>query len=189
MRTGLVYPREDNRRRFENLDSFYEFYYDNIARSTNSLYEKRICEKYIEYLQESSCPLEEPFLIPEFRYLGLCRDHMYRLDFTVLNQHTRKYVGFEISPASSHMSIARAKERTQKDMNEELREKWEKEMSKRNSYYKNFDISVVSFTDSRLQDINTCFEEIRRTLMARPEERGPVSTQKQRLQQLNNEIF
>ena len=74
----------------------------------------------------------EPFLIPELRYAGLEAKHKYRLDFTILNPHMMTFVGFEISPASTHMAVKGIKKKIQKSVNAELKAKWERETVKLN---------------------------------------------------------
>ena len=56
----------------------------------------------------------------------------------------------------------------QADINRELAEKWEKECDKRNEYFKKYGITIVTFTDTDLQDIGACFETIKNYLQKRP---------------------
>jgi hypothetical protein len=82
-----------------------------------------------------------------------------------------KKVGFEISPASSHISIQGIRSgKTQKQMNTELSEKWAKETDKRNRYFRDYGVSVVTFADRELEDPDQCFEAIRSVLEENPEE-------------------
>lgn len=180
MNTGLIDSNLDVPMKFNQIDDFYVFYQSVLKGLSKSKYEKDIYDKYIDYLKSSSDLMNEPFLIPEFRYAGLIRDHEYRLDFTLFNQHTLEFLGFEISPASSHMSVKNLKQK-QFEVNEDLKEKWEKEMSKRNDYFKTFGITIITFTDSDLKDINKCFDIIREKLNERPKSKPLLANQIDRL--------
>jgi hypothetical protein len=183
METGLIDPELNQAIKFNDLESFYQFYLSVLNRLSSSQYEKEISKKYIHYLKSSNAVLDEPFLIPEFRYLGLENKHEYRLDFTILNQHTLDFVGFEISPASTHMQVTNLKQK-QFEVNNELKDKWAKEMTKRNKYFDSFGITTKTFTDKNLEDIDTCFEEIKLVLQKRPIEKTSVKSQKDRLENL-----
>jgi hypothetical protein len=180
MHTGLIDPELNQAIKFNDLETFYTFYLSVLNRLSSSQYEKEISKRYVQYLRNSDDPLDEPFLIPEFRYLGLEKKHEYRLDFTILNQHTMDFIGFEISPASSHMQVTNLKQK-QSDVNTELKEKWEKEMSKRNKYFDSFGITIKTFTDKNLENMDACFEEIKSVLQKRPMEKTSVKSQKDRL--------
>jgi hypothetical protein len=78
-------------------------------------------------------------------------------------------VGFEISPSSSHMAIAGIKTKTQIQLNEDLAKKWSKESDKRNRYFSDFGISIVTFTDPELKDIDNCFDTIVSAIEDRPQ--------------------
>ena len=120
METGFVDPENDEIVKFSTLTEFCQFYKSILKRVSNSLYEKQFFDSYTNYLLESEDYLLEPFMIPELRYLGLEKKHLYRLDFTILNPHTMDFVGIELSPTSTHMVITKAKDKTQKKINEEL---------------------------------------------------------------------
>lgn len=169
METGLIDPQNKDSIKFSTTDDLYTFYRSVLKRVSNSAYENRFCDLYIDYLKSSEVPFQEPFLIPEFRYLGLDKSHEHRLDFTILNPHTRDLIGIELSPNSTHMAVTGIKDKTQKLVNEELSKKWDKEMKKRNDYFTSFDISTLTFTDENLKDIDACFEEIKKYLSARPD--------------------
>ncbi|MDL2212927.1 hypothetical protein LJC72_05770 [Bacteroides sp. OttesenSCG-928-D19] len=181
LHTGFIDAKLNKPYQFTKIEDFYIFYESVLKGLSNSVYEKEIYSKYIEYLKTSDDVLNEPFLIPEFRYAGLKHHHEYRLDFTILNQHTLDFVGFEISPSSSHMSVDKMKDKKQYEVNEELKKKWEKEMSKRNQYFDTFGITVKTFTDTQLQSVDACFEQIKNVLMKRPENKSSVSIEKERL--------
>ena len=174
--SGLIDPSSPNPVRFATINQFTTFYRSVLKRASASQYEQAISEKYLSYLAKSNNPLLEPLLIPEFRYAGREKMHQYRLDFTVLNGHTFDFTGFELSPASSHISVKKADGKTQTQLNAELREAWEHEVKKRNDYYHRFGVSVVTFADTALADIDTCFSIIARKLSARSAPQVSLST-------------
>lgn len=167
MKTGLIDPESKQPIKFNESDDFIQFYRSVLKRVSNSLYEKAIAERYIEYLKKSLAPYEEPFLIPELRYAGKESKHKYRLDYTILNPYTMELVGFEISPASTHMSVPKIRDVKKVDMNRDLSEQWKKEMDKRNDYFSKFGITTITFTDEDLKDIDACFDIIAKYLSAR----------------------
>lgn len=157
-----------------SVDDLLNFYENIIYSSSSSIYEKAIYTQYIDYLKNSSDILGEPFLIPELRYGGLETQHKYRLDFAIFNPYTFEFVGFELSPASTHMAIAGLKDKSQMQVNNELSEKWEKECVKRNEYFAQFGISTITFTDNALHDINSCFDVMKIYLKKRTEVVSPL---------------
>lgn len=179
--TGLIDPENNELYEFSNLDNLISFYKNILKRISNSLYEKEIFDLYVDYLKNSEDPLSEPFLIPEFRYAGLDVEHEYRLDFTILNSHTMEMIGFEFSPHSTHMSVSKIKEKKQKEVNEELSKKWNKEMSKRNKYFASYGISTLTFTDDVLTNIPDCFSQMKKYLSKRPSLKIDLSEQIQNL--------
>ncbi len=168
MESGLVVPDSEEPMKFSSMGNFLQFYEAVLARVSNSDYEKQISKKFLGYVRNSPSPEEVPLLIPELRYAGKETKHLYRLDFCVLNPFTMKMVGFEISPASSHMAIAGIKSKTQVQLNAGLAGKWAKESDKRNRYFTDFGISVVTFSDPELRDINACFGAIVSAIEERP---------------------
>lgn len=171
---GLVDPENNTLIEFKKLDDLLGFIKGVLKRISKSNYEKQIYDLYVEYILNSDSPLDEPFLIPEFRYAGLEKDHKHRIDFTLLNIYTNEKVGFEISPQSSHLSVTGIKDKTQKAVNEEISKKWEKEISKRNEYFTQYSITTITFTDSHLTDINNCFEIIKHFLSNRENEHPSI---------------
>ncbi|HIF9162854.1 TPA: topoisomerase II [Photobacterium damselae] len=167
MKTGLLDPESKDPVKFNNPEDFIQFYRSVLKRVSNSQYEKAIADLYIKYLKNSSSPYEEPFLIPELRYAGKESKHKYRLDYTILNPYTMELIGFEISPASTHMAIARIKDAKKVQINRELSDKWTKEMDKRNDYFSKFGITTITFTDEELQNIDACFDVMAKYLSAR----------------------
>lgn len=163
---GFVDVENNKIYNFKNLNEFITLYQSILKRLSVSPYEKIFYDLYIEYLHNSTNVMDEPLLIPEFRYDGIIKKHIHRLDFTVLNIHTSEFIGFELSPSSTHMSVKNLKEKQYK-VNEELSKKWDKEMSKRNDFFKKYDITTITFTDADLVDIKKCFEVVKQKLQAR----------------------
>jgi hypothetical protein len=77
------------------------------------------------------------------------------------------FIGFEISPSSTHMSVNGVKKKTQKAINQEVADKWAKESNKRNKYFATFGITTITFTDNDLRNIDKCFNEVARFLSER----------------------
>lgn len=177
---GLIDNDSSKTLNIKNLEQFESIYLSILKKLSSSNYEKEIYDRYVDYLRNSEDIESEPFLIPEVRYLGLEHRHKYRLDFTVLNPHTYQYTGFEISPSSSHMSVSGYKEK-QKEVNKELSERWHKEMTKRNDYFENFEITTVTFTEQMLEDFDSCWNVIEEKLKARSEEKTSVLDQMKRI--------
>ncbi len=78
------------------------------------------------------------------------------------------------------MQVTNLKQK-QIEVNKELKEKWEKEMAKRNKYFDSFGITTKTFTDQHLTNIDNCFEQIKAVLQNRPITKTSVAKQKQRL--------
>lgn len=184
MYTGLYDPEDNSFYRFTDVDEFLKLYQKILKRLSKSVYEKEVYARYIDYLYNSKDILSEPFLIPEFRYEGLEKKCKYRVDFTVLNPYSFKFVGFELSPSSSHMSVSGIKDKKQAEVNEELKAKWEKEMHKRNEYLERYGVMLVTFTDSDLQDIEKCFGVIASVLNERAAQAKDIKREENRLEHL-----
>lgn len=184
MYTGFYDPEDSSFYKFSNVEEFLNLYQKILKRLSKSLYEKEIYARYIDYLCHSKDIMSEPFLIPEFRYEGVEKKCKYRVDFTVLNPYTFKFVGFELSPSSTHMSVSAIKGKLQKEVNEELKVKWEKEMHKRNEYLERYGVTLVTFTDGDLQDIDKCFSVICKVLSERAEQANDIMKEESRLERL-----
>jgi hypothetical protein len=167
LQTGLASPDEDQPLTFASVEDLLKFYRYFLKKVSNSKYEKGIADRYMAYLRASTDIFSEPFLLPEFRYAGLNGKHEHRLDYTVFNGHTMHLTGFELSPYSTHGAIKKVKDKTQKAINEEGAARWEKEMKKRNDYFRSYSIPVVTFTDSSLADLDECFQVMSGYLAAR----------------------
>lgn len=183
LETGLIDPEQADPIRFFSINEFFAFYRSVLTRVSNSVYEKGIAAKYVDYVMQSTDPAGEPLLIPELRYAGKEREHQYRLDYTVLNPYSMSMTGFEISPASTHMAISGIRSKTQVELNDGLSKQWNKEMDKRNSYFKTYGISTETFTDDALKDLEACFERIRIALRERPERRVTIDNAESALEE------
>jgi hypothetical protein len=145
--------------KFEKPEDYLNFFENVIVRNSGSKYEKEIAKYYTEFVLSHPRPLNVPLLIPEFRYEGLERKHVYRLDFTVINPYTQQKVGIELSPWSSHGYISRTKQMTQAEINEAAQNNFEKEMQKHRRYFRKFGIFVLIYTDSNLANCKALFDE------------------------------
>lgn len=174
--TGFHDPASAYPMKFNTIKDFATFYRSVLKRVSNSLYEQAICDRYLNYIDRSMNPFDEPFLIPEFRYAGKDKYHEFRLDFTVLNGHTFNFTGFELSPSSTHIRVQKAAEKTQVQLNSELADAWEHEVQKRNAYFQTYGINVVTFADKALKDIDACFAQIEAFLRARDTSCSSIDT-------------
>lgn len=150
--------------KFNKLEELIQFYKIHIKRASNSEYEKFFIDKYLEFVLNHNNPNKLPILIPELRFWGEKKEHKYRLDFTILNIYTQRFVGFEISPSSSHMHVQKTKNKSQAEINSEISTQWQKEMTKRNDYFSKFNITLITFTDNDLNDLDKCFDTIKNEL-------------------------
>ncbi|MBS1712968.1 MAG: topoisomerase II [Armatimonadetes bacterium] len=167
--TGLVVPGSRDKTEFADVNQLTTFYRNVLSKGSCSHYEQAIYDKYIDYVRNSSNPDTEPLLIPELRYEGRDKQHKYRLDFSILNSHVQEQTGFELSPASTHMNVNdTATPMTRTAANASVSKKWSTEMQKRNDYFAKFGISVVTFADSDLQEIDSCWTVMRSYLKKRP---------------------
>lgn len=63
--------------------------------------------------------------------------------------------------------------------------RWEKEIGKRNEYHKEFNIHVRTFMEKDLQDIDTCFEEMKKYIFMENKPKGSWQQLKEKLQNKN----
>ncbi len=164
LETGLVVPGKDARIRFPELEDFLTFYEHTLIRASGSPHEAAIASRYCEYVRGEARPEEIALLIPEFRYDGLLAKHKYRLDLCVIDASTMKKVGFEFSPWSTHGELTGTKGKTQKQINEEAKGNFEKEMAKVKDYFRKHEITILVYTDKDLEDPDAIFSEIKRYL-------------------------
>lgn len=159
METGLVIPHKNKIFTFSDVEQYLLFFTDTLVRNSGSEYEYQIAEHYADFVRNSENQLDVPLLIPEFRYLGLEKKHIFRLDFLIINPYTFRKVGFELSPWSTHGYLRKIKELTQKDVNKMAQDNFEKEMKKHRSYFKKHDIITLIYTDDQLKDCKNLFDE------------------------------
>lgn len=176
--TGIVDTENNKLVGFSSFEKFSDFYLGILKRTSASKYEKELMDCYFEYLYASGNPSLEPLLIPEFRYAGKDKEHKYRLDFTILNAYKKQCVGIELSPQSTHMKVDKIAGKTQ---NQELGEKWGKEMKKRNEYFQEYGITTLTFTDDELQNIKNCFSMITPYLSDRGNDRVILGSAEEKL--------
>lgn len=159
METGLVIPGKDKRYRFSDIDQYLLFFSDTLVRNSGSKYEYQIAEHYSEFVKASKDQESIPLLIPEFRYGGLDKKHVYRLDFMIINPYALTKVGFELSPWSTHGYLAKTKGLSQEEINKIASDNFAKEMRKHRSYFKEHDVYVLIYTDDMLKDTKKLFDE------------------------------
>jgi hypothetical protein len=147
--TGLVIPGKKAKIGFNSVEDYLNFFEHVLVRKTASSHQKAIAELYCDFVRDSDNPESIPLLIPEFRYEGREAKHKYRLDFCVIDADTMDKVGFELSPWSTHGKLATVG-KTQKQINDEARDNFEKEMAKHKSFFKKHGIFALIYTDQDL---------------------------------------
>lgn len=169
LETGLVIPYENEKIEFSSVEDYLKFFKNVLVRLSGSPYELEVANLYCEYVRNSSNPYKVPLLIPELRYNGLENNHIYRLDFTIINPITLEKHGFEFSPWSTHGYLRGIKEKTQKDVNEEAKSNFEYEMRKHKDYYRKLNIFTLIYTDTDLQNIDNIFSDMKEYLAPKRE--------------------
>lgn len=164
LETGFVVPHEEETINFNDINQYLTFFKNTLVRNSGSSHEMEIVKRYCDYVKKTNCPNETPLLIPEFRYGGISKKHKYRLDFTIIDHTNMCKIGFEISPWSTHGQLRKIKAKTQKKVNDEALENFEKEMKKLKNYFRRYGITVLVYTDSDLKDYDEIFEEIKKYL-------------------------
>jgi hypothetical protein len=172
LKTGLVIPYEDEKINFCDIDQYLSFFKNTLVRNSGSPHEQEIAKRYCNFVRNAEEPENVPLLIPELRYGGISNQHKHRLDFTVIDPFNMSKVGFELSPWSTHGQLKGTKDKTQKQINEEARGNFEKEMNKLKSYFREFGITVLVYTDNDLKDYDSIFGNISKYL-------SPVQAPKQ----------
>ena len=155
METGLVIPGKNKIFEFADIDQYLLFFQDTVVKEFRSKYEYEIAGHYCDYVRESADPEQVPLLIPEFRYAGLNKKHVYRLDFLTINPYTLDKVGFELSPWSTHGYLKKIGGLTQKQINGMAADNFAREMKKHRSFFKEHDVVCLIFTDDSLKDTKT----------------------------------
>lgn len=158
METGLVIPGKEKIFTFKDIDQYLLFFQDTLVRNSGSKYEYEIAGHYCDYVSNHAKPELVPLLIPEFRYAGLNKKHLYRLDFMVINPYTLTRIGFELSPWSTHGYLSKIGGLTQAKINEMAADNFAKEMRKHRAYFKEHGAYCLIFTDDSLSDNNSLFK-------------------------------
>ncbi|MGM3306967.1 hypothetical protein ACSQ6I_13525 [Anabaena sp. WFMT] len=172
LETGLVIPSLEEKIPFKEINDYLVFFKNVVVRNSGSFHELEIATRYCDFVRNAEKPGNVPLLIPEFRYGGISQKHKYRLDFTIIDPVNMSKVGFELSPWSTHGELTGTKNKTQKEINEEARENFEKEMQKLKSYFREFGITIMVYTDTDLKDYDSIFKDISKYLI-------PVQTPQQ----------
>jgi|SRR5579859_110851 len=159
MDTGLVIPGKDKIFTFSDIEQYLLFFQDTLVRNSGSEYEYEIAGYYCDYVRDSPNPERIPLLIPEFRYAGLAKKHIYRLDFLVINPYTLDKTGFELSPWSTHGYLHKIRGLTQGQINAMAADNFAKEMKKHRAFFKEHDVFCLIFPDDELKDTESLFTE------------------------------
>lgn len=181
--TGLVIPGKNSIFKFSDIEQYLLFFQDTLVRNSGSKYEYEIAGHYCDYVRKQESPELVPLLIPEFRYAGLQKKHIYRLDFMIINPYTLNKIGFELSPWSTHGYLAKIGGLTQKKINEMAADNFAKEMRKHRSYFKEHNVFCLILTDDVLNDTKKLFKEEIMPYLA------PENTQVQLSFQIMEEFF
>jgi hypothetical protein len=164
LETGLVIPFKEEKIDFHDIEQYLTFFKNVLVRNSGSSHEREIAERYCDFVRASDVPEKVSLLIPELRYGGISKKHLYRLDFTVINPFNMGKVGFELSPWSTHGMLSGTRGKTQKKINEEALANFEKEIKKLKSFFLNRGITVLIYTDTDLMDYDSIFEQIAKYL-------------------------
>lgn len=170
--TGFVIPDEHDKIEFDEVEDYLSFFRNTLVRNSGSGHEREIAGRYCQFVRGSKYPLDIPLLIPELRYGGKDVKHEHRLDFTIIDPHTLSKIGFELSPWSSHGAIAGTKGKSQKEINDEAKANFEKDMKKIKAYFRKLGIPVMVYTDADLANYDVLFGEFEKYL-------SPVKAHKQ----------
>lgn len=160
LETGLLIPNKEARLSFKSVKDYLSFFEDVIVRNSGSRYEQEIAGFYSDFVLRSSDPENVPLLIPELRYDGIAKKHMYRLDFTIIEPIELNKIGFELSPWSTHGYLSKINGLSQKAINDMAKDNFEKEMKKHKDYFRKYGIFTLIYTDSDLNDTKSIFNEM-----------------------------
>ena len=164
LETGLCVPGVNSKISFRTVEDYLTFFKDVIVRNSGSTYEYQISERYCSYVLANPDPINIPLLIPELRYEGIEVQHVYRLDFTIIESTNLNKIGFELSPWSSHGYLSKTSQLTQAQINDIARDNFEREMKKHKDFFKKHGIFTLIYTDNDLKNIDSVFDDMRRFL-------------------------
>ena len=149
------------------MTDFLNFYCNVLVRQTGSPHQIKIAELYSEYVKSQKNPEDTLLLIPELRYDGENKKHIYRLDYCIIDVDTSNKVGFEFSPWSTHGKLTGTRQKSQVEINKQASSNYAREMKKNRDYFFKYGISCITYTDKDLQDITMVFQNIVKFLRAR----------------------
>lgn len=130
-----------------SLDDVVKFY-DNFI-SSGSPFEKKFLNIYINYVKQKNDWTKIPMLLPEVRWGTKSVYHKYRVDYLIVNYYTGERLAIELSPDSTHL------------IGEDIKQEWIKENDKRNSYFFDYKVPTITYTNKYLENIDDCFKKIR----------------------------
>jgi hypothetical protein len=159
METGLVIPGKHKIFKFSDIEQYLLFFQDTLVRNSASEYEYEIAGHYCDYVRASPDRERIPLLIPEFRYAGLAKKHIYRLDFMIIDPYTLDKTGFELSPWSTHGYLHKLGGLTQARINVMAADNFAREMKKHRAFFKEHDVFCLIFPDDELKDTESIFTE------------------------------
>lgn len=160
LETGLVIPGKDKTKKFADVEEYLEFFEEVLVRQSGSVYQKDLAARYCAYVRDAPDPEKVPLFLPELRYEGRKKKHVYRLDFCIIDGVTMQKTGFELSPWSSHGQLTGTKTKAVKQVNAEASANFDKEMAKHKAYFKKHGIFAVIFTDADLKDMDKVWDYI-----------------------------
>lgn len=158
LNVGLCYLNENKKYEFSSVSDYLHFF-ERTVRMSKSKYQLEVAKRYIDFVNNAEEPDSIPLLIPELRYDPFKKLHEHRLDFLIINPWNMSKIGFEISPWSSHGKLS-GKTKKLKDLNEEARSNFEREMRKHKRYWRKYNINYITYTDEDLMDMDFIWQEI-----------------------------
>lgn len=128
------------------INSLTDFYL-LLAHTLKSEYEASFMLEYFKYVINlpPDKQLSIPLLIPEFRFGGPQIKHKYRLDFLIINLAKNYRLGIELSPTSTHSDALQPEKQ------------WYKENNKRNEFFLKYKISIITYTEIHLKNMEEHF--------------------------------
>ncbi len=162
LRTGLVIPDKNEVIMFKNIEDYLLFFKNVLVRPQKSSHQMKIADLYSQYVQKLPNPNEALLLIPELRYGGKSAKHEHRLDYCIIDIQNHAKIGFELSPASTHIHIEKISDKTQKTVNEEISDKFEKEANKLKDFFKGYGIYTLIYTGKSLEEPEMIFKDMKR---------------------------
>lgn len=164
LESGLVVDGDPDKIEFASVESYLKFFKHSLVRLSGSPYELAIASRYIEYVRASDDPERVPLLIPEYRYNGREKEHIYRLDFCVIDPFSMQKIGYELSPWSTHGYLKSTGKLSQKKINEMASDNFGKEMKKHRDYFEKHNIYALIYTDEQLKNIDAIFDDMTKYL-------------------------